>query len=194
MSTESLSPQTLDALLTLQLTVAWAGEALSDPPRLGWWRTDFVDPDGGGYLFERLLGRTHKWAGLEAARRAATLTDTEKRRELKHPDAVRTLFFWGFELDELLEARLKRLKREGRTPSDTLDFPLDLFGADSFNDEAFLEVMLSRGAAPTHQVEPSGRRIKSTPPDDVVTTAWALAAALTPFSEAYPMPYFVQEA
>jgi hypothetical protein len=40
-------------LLTLQLLVAWAGEALSDPPRLGWWRTMLVDELGGGDLCQR---------------------------------------------------------------------------------------------------------------------------------------------
>lgn len=193
MSTQSISTQTLDTLLALQLTVAWAGEATSDPPRLGWWRTDFVDAEGGGYFFERLLGRTYRWAGLEAARRAAILTDAEKRRELNNPDAVRTLFFWGFELDELIEARLKHLKQEGRPPTDALDLPLDPFNPNSFSRDAFSQAVLSRGASPAHQAEPSGRRIKAAQPNNATAIAWALAATLTPLSHDYPMPFFVQE-
>ena len=50
-----LPPHALDAILALQLTVAWAGEGLSDPKRLDWWRTDLVDALGGGDLFARLL-------------------------------------------------------------------------------------------------------------------------------------------
>ena len=38
----------LDAILAIQLTVAWAGEARCDPKRLAWWDTDLVDPEGGG--------------------------------------------------------------------------------------------------------------------------------------------------
>lgn len=30
----------LDHILAIQLTVAWAGDALSEPQRLGWWPTD----------------------------------------------------------------------------------------------------------------------------------------------------------
>ena len=50
-----LSDEALDAILAVQLTVAWAGEGRSDPPRLGWWETDLVDQDGRGELLKRLL-------------------------------------------------------------------------------------------------------------------------------------------
>ncbi|KYF49442.1 hypothetical protein BE08_33000 [Sorangium cellulosum] len=53
-----LSPAHLDEILALQLTVAWASEAAGEPPRLGWWRSDLVDPEAGGDLFVRLLPRT----------------------------------------------------------------------------------------------------------------------------------------
>jgi hypothetical protein len=49
-----LTPNQLDELLALQLTVAWAGEAAGEPTRLGWWKTDLVDAQGGGDLFARL--------------------------------------------------------------------------------------------------------------------------------------------
>ncbi len=40
----TMTPSQLDAILELQLAVAWAGEAMTDPPRLGWWRTG-ASPD-----------------------------------------------------------------------------------------------------------------------------------------------------
>ncbi len=39
-----VSAAELDEVLALQVTIAWAGEGLWSPPRLGWWRTDLVDP------------------------------------------------------------------------------------------------------------------------------------------------------
>jgi hypothetical protein len=36
----------LDAALTAQFAVAWAGET-GEEPRLGWWRTDLVSEFGG---------------------------------------------------------------------------------------------------------------------------------------------------
>jgi hypothetical protein len=61
----------LDEILALQITAAWAGEGACVPPRLGWWRTDLVDPAGGGDLLARLLPKTHAWASIEAVREAA---------------------------------------------------------------------------------------------------------------------------
>ena len=48
MTPHRLTHAQLDEILALQLTVAWAGEAAGEPPRLGWWKTDLVDKEGGG--------------------------------------------------------------------------------------------------------------------------------------------------
>ena len=40
----------IDATLTAQLAVAWAGEG-GEETRLGWWRSDMVSEYGGEYLF-----------------------------------------------------------------------------------------------------------------------------------------------
>ncbi len=53
---------------TAPYEVAWAGEAQSQPRRLGWWRTDLVDQDGGAGLLHDLLPQTWRWASLEAVR------------------------------------------------------------------------------------------------------------------------------
>ncbi len=100
----------LDIILGLQFRVAWAGEALCDPPRLRWWRTDLVDPMSGGDFLRRLAPRTHRWASLEAVREAAGLTDLKSRKLLADPDSARTLFSWGFELDEMLADRIREQK------------------------------------------------------------------------------------
>src|SRR5689334_18925175 len=104
---------TLDTVLALQITVAWAGEGRCEPRRLGWWPTDLVDPAGGGDLLARLLPRTHAWASLEAVREAARRADAQAREALANPDRLRTLFFLGFEIDELLSERLTSHKRAG---------------------------------------------------------------------------------
>ena len=81
MSLSTTSPPTaaeLDALLTAQIAVAWAGEG-GDEPRLGWWRTDLVDEYGGEDLFARLLPHTARWAVLQAVREAARRTDARLR-------------------------------------------------------------------------------------------------------------------
>ncbi|WP_395830945.1 hypothetical protein [Archangium violaceum] len=50
MATPNAPVSTLDTILALQLTVAWAGEGRCEPARLGWWQTDLVDEAGGGDL------------------------------------------------------------------------------------------------------------------------------------------------
>ena len=48
----------VDALLSAQIIVAWAGEGhVGDERRLGWWRSDLVSEFGGLDLFQRLLRR-----------------------------------------------------------------------------------------------------------------------------------------
>ena len=107
----SLAETALDAILTLQLAIAWAGEGRCDPPRLGWWQTDLTDPDGGGDLLRRLLPRTHAWAGLEAVREAARRTDARLRTSLAHPDQLRTINFLGFEVDERIPNAMRSRTR-----------------------------------------------------------------------------------
>ncbi len=129
MNTVHITQHALDAILALQLTVAWAGEGLADPKRLDWWRTDLVDPMGGGDLFARLFPKTHRWASLEAVRKAAIQVDREARLGLAKPDQVRTLFFWGFALDEKLMERLAPHKQSGEVPYRVVPGGRELTGA-----------------------------------------------------------------
>src|SRR5690606_41692224 len=115
-----LSPPELDHILSLQLTVAWAGETAGDPPRLGWWGSDLVDPEGGGDLFARLVPKTAAWASLSLVREAARQIDAERRRGVANGDALVTLFHFGFEVDEQLADRLAFHRQQGNAPAEAL--------------------------------------------------------------------------
>lgn len=186
--TSVVTMSTLDAVLALQLTVAWAGEGASQPPRLGWWQTDLVDAAGGGDLFARLLPRTHPWASLEAVRKAARQTDQRARLALADPDRLRTLFALGFELDERLDERLAQLKRAGRPPLDALPFPVD-FEAP-FQPQAVSDALRLPGVDQEYRVIPGGRQMKGPAPQAPELLAHHLGAALLPFADQYPLPFY----
>lgn len=192
MSAVSTPPQALDAMLALQLTVAWAGEGLADPQRLDWWRTDLVDALGGGDLFARLLPKTHRWASLDAVRKAAIQVDREARLGMAQPDQVRTLFFWGFAIEERLAEQLALHKRSGKDPLDVLPFPLHLDAA--FARTAVEEALRLPRHEVGYKVVPGGRELTGVLPEAPELRARHLAAALLPLADAYPVPFFRVEA
>lgn len=175
-----------DGILAMQLTIAWAGEGRCSPPRLGWWDTDLIDEAGGGDLFARLLPHTHAWASLEAVREAARRADANARSKMADPDAMRTLFFLGFELDESIGDRLVALKREGRAPAEALPLRVALT-ADFSRKE--LEAALGSAA---FDVVPGGRKLTGPPPEAPQALVARLAAALVPFAERYPLPFYAR--
>ena len=161
---------------------------MSEPKRLDWWRTDLVDEGGGGDLLRRLLPKTYQWAALTAVRQAAIQVDRQMRLEISNSDAVRTLFFWGFELDEALSDRLAEHKRMHNPVNEAMAFPMDLkapFAATRFADAVRI---------PNQRVEfkvlPSGRELLETPPESPELRAQQLVAALLPLAESYPMPFY----
>ncbi len=184
----AISTGVLDQILAIQFTVAWAGEALSMPPRLGWWRTDVCDEAGGGDLLDRLLPRTHAWAALQLARHAARLVDDQSRLALPGPDQVRTLFSMGFDLDERLEERILVLKRQRVPPANALPFALDL-GA-TFERTRFETAARGGAAAPSWDVVPGGRQLHGLVPDAPEVVVQNLAAAILPLADRYPMPFY----
>lgn len=183
----ALSDPILDAILAVQITVAWAGEGRCQPKRLGWWDTDLIDAEGGGDFFARLLPQTAKWAALEAAREAARRVDEKARLKMATPDDARTIFFLGFEIDEQIGDRLAALKREGHSPVEVLRLPVSLGSA--FDREGVAKA-LGGEAAPAFTVVPGGRKMKSAMPGAPNEAVCALAAALVPFAEHYPVPFF----
>ncbi len=179
--------EALDRILGLQLAVAWAGEGMTDPPRLSWWRTALADEFGGEDLFRRLVPRTWRWAVLEAARAAARRVDAEARAQAADADQLVSLFRLGFELDELLDDRLADLKRTTADPAQALPAlgaVIAGWARDGFT--AWVESM----GRPSIAASSIGRRIKGEPPDDPVEVARALVAAMAPFSDRYPAPHF----
>ena len=188
MTAIAVAPKTLDLILAFQFTVAWAGEALCEPPRLRWWRTDLVDEFGGGDFMQRLAPRTHKWASLEAVREAARQADQRARKRTADSDRARTLYFWGFETDEALTERLRDLKWSQQEPAHALSLPLPL--SAEFNREQFEAALKTVAIETPYTVQSSGREIKATFPDDLEQAARMLLGAMQPLPDDYPAPFF----
>lgn len=176
---------TLDHLLTAQLLVAWAGES-GEEPRLGWWRTDLCSEFGGEDLFQRLLPATWPWATLQAAREAARRTDAALRARANDPDQLITLFRLGFAIDERLDQRLQDLKAAGRPPSEAL--PGLALTTQPWSASAFAEWVDSHPAADTVP-DPAGRRLRGAPAEALDRRVDQLVCALSPLSDAYPLPH-----
>ncbi len=182
---DRLTAPELDEILALQLTVAWAGERAGDPPRLGWWGSDLVDPEGGGDLFQRLAPRTARWASLILVRKVAQRVDEDARSKLARPDAVWSLFRFGFDVDEQLTERLAYHRQH-------LDEPREVFGARFLVGtrwtRAGMASMLGGLGQPKVEITPAGRQLEARPatPSEA---APLLAAALAPLADAYPLPY-----
>jgi hypothetical protein len=180
-----ISDTTLDAILAMQVKIAWAGEGRCAPRRLGWWETDLVDEAGGGDFLTRLLPRTHAWASLEAAREAARRIDARARTRMGDPDKLRTLFFLGFAADEALGDRFSMLKRDGRSPVEVLQIALV---QQKFSKEALVSGFERKDA--TFAVVPGGRQLKGPMPTDLRELAEKLAAGLVPLADEYPLPFY----
>ena len=177
----------IDHALTAQLVVAWAGEG-GEERRLGWWRSDLVSEFGGEDLFKRLLPSTWQWAVLQGAREAARRKDAELRGKDHDPDAIVSLYGFGFELDERIEERLQDLKRSGRTPEEALPGLEDGIGL-SWRQERFRDWVLGHGAVET-MASPTGRRLKGDPPESLGLLVRRLVGALDPLGDAYPLPHY----
>lgn len=179
----------LDAVLALQITVAWAGESGSDGNRLGWWNGGLTDDLAGGDFFSRTTPATAGWAMLDACRRSAIMVDRRQRREhLASPDQVRTIFHLGYALDEALAERLRLLKQMGGEPAASLAMPLAVDGPfDRMALDRFLE---SLGDVPSPRIAPAGREMPGRPPESVEILMRHLVGALRPLPGHYPMPYY----
>jgi hypothetical protein len=177
----------LDAVLTAQLAIAWAGENGTEP-RLKWWRTDLVSEFGGEDLLQRLLPHTWRWAVLQGAREAAQRRDSELRAQDANPDRVISLFRLGFAIDEQVEGRLADLKRTGTAPLDALPALRELL-ASTWSKDAFANWVLGHGDAACVPA-PLGRRVTGSPPESIELLMRKLVAALHPLTDAYPLPHF----
>lgn len=177
----------IDAILTAQIVVGWAGEAGSNP-RLGWWRSDLVSEFGGDDLFQRLLPHTWRWAVLQGVREAARRHDAALRARDHNPDRLLSLFNLGFELDELINERLQALKRAGGRPTTALPGLAEPLQPD-WNQPAFTDWVEAHSKA-DYSPAPVGRLIKHPPPSSPETLVSQLVAALLPLGPEYPLPHF----
>lgn len=183
----SASTGELDAILAIQLTVAWAGERVGGNDRLGWWRTELTDSEAGGDFLARLLPRTHAWAGLGAVREAARRVDEAARRRTGSADATWTLFHFGFAVDERLDARLAELRRGEALPAKAL--AVAMLAEPAFNRAAFLSWLKGLATESSAEVVPGGRRLRNRPASKA-DGARRLAGALAPLTAEYPLPFF----
>lgn len=182
---DRLTASDLDDILALQLSVAWAGEAAGNPPRLGWWNSDLVDPEGGGDLFARLVPKTAAWASLALVRSAARRVDASARESLATGDTVWSLFHFGFRVDEQLTDRLAYHRTHQHQPREV--FGERLLVGQPWSTGLFETYARALGQA-TVEKTPNGRRLKvgSSSP---VEAARLLTAALVPLVAAYPLPF-----
>lgn len=186
---DRLSPTHLDDILSLQLAVAWAGEAAGEPARLGWWKSDLVDREGGGDLFARLVPRTAKWASLILVREAARRVDSAVREQSGLADRALTLFHFGFSVDEHLADRLAFHRQQQHEPEHV--FGDSFFVGKAWSKPAF-EALLSPFGKPKVEATPGGRLLTA-PKAQGIELARLLAAALLPLAPKYPLPYVEAE-
>lgn len=182
-----MKPAQFDEILTLQLAVAWAGEADTRPPRLPWWRTAMCDPSAGEDLLRRLAPKTWPWATLETARAAARRVDDAARKRSEDPDHLLTLFRLGFEVDEHLDDRLRELKLAGTPPDEAL--PRLAGTTDAWSPEKF-EAWLTDAEPARFTATATGRRLTGETPTDLVEVVRRLASVLLPLADTYPLPHF----
>lgn len=190
----SIAPEHLDEILGIQLALAWAGESPGgEHPRLGWWKTDLIDAEAGGDLWKRLLPRTHRWAGLDAARRAARLTDERLRKANARADDMLTLFHFGFELDEALDERLAHHRLEAHPPVEVL--PLLQVTTLALDKDALHAQLSAPGLDTAFTVLPAGRQLKRLATGGPQQLARRLACAmLKDAPTSYPLPFVLNEA
>ena len=95
--------------------------------------------------------------------------------------------FLGFEIDEKTADRLAALKREGQSPVEALRISVSL--GSSFDRESVAKAIGGDSTA-AFTVVPGARKMKSPMPDRADDAVRALASALVPFAEHYPVPFF----
>ena len=178
----------VDALLSAQIIVAWAGEGhVGDERRLGWWRSDLVSEFGGLDLFQRLLPTTAPWAVLQAVREAARRVDARERALVNNPDGVCSLYRLGFEIDERAEERLRELKRAGQLPKVALPGLSVIY--EPWSRANFTAWVETHGKA-AYEVEPIGRRLTAARPAALDAAVGRLVAGLAGLPEKYPLPHY----
>jgi hypothetical protein len=191
------APRTLDALLTVQLNVAWAGEADCQPARFGWWKANLSEPANGGDLMRTLAPRTWPWAALIALREAGRRADLARAGEDRSGDRFVSIFRVSPDVDEQLVDRLYELRVGPLPPHEALPgllFRLTERDEDSaFDLDAFMAWARALPAAERAET-PRGWRLVA-PPADPALCVPKLAALLTHARrEPWPFPHAIVDA
>ncbi len=185
----AISDTVIDAVLSAQIAVAWAGEA-GETTRLGWWKTDLMSEFGGEDLFKRLLPKTWDWAVVQGLREAARRHDAELRSKVHDPDAVISLYRLGFAVDERADERLLELKRLGTTPDVAFPAFAELVGA-SWARKPFEAWVDAHGDA-KYEIVPNARQLKGALPGNLEHVVKSLVSALLPLVDQYPLPHYLR--
>jgi hypothetical protein len=184
---QRIPPEILDHILSIQFSLAWAGEEPEEPDeRLGWWRTDLLHEDAGMPFLSEFLPRTARWGALVCAREAARRAELSLRKGSKDADKLQSIFTPGFDIEEQLNERLDEHRSSGKTPEQALP---GLFPMTTPLDRAALTTWLKRGEAkftPT----PNGRRLNGAPPEGLKDTFDALASATHALPATWQAPHF----
>lgn len=186
---------TLDTLLALQITVAWAGEqGDSKKERMGWWETMLLDAKAGVDVFRTIAPRTKLWLCCKAVREVARRTEETLRKKSSEPEKVYSLFHLGDGIDFLLAERFDALIHQQADLHDLLRYAR--FFEASIEDQpwepkGFAAWLSSWGT--THFKEESVGRALSGPDrqlaQDPLARAQKFLCALHPLSPNYPFPH-----
>lgn len=179
----------LDAILKIQIAVAAAGGRWDDGTGLHWWRSRLADDFGGVDLFQRLAPAAGDWSVLDVVRRAAKSYDRRCRTAIAGTSGrLRTVFWLGGELEELLDRRLRHHKTERNDAR--LILGADVQVGESFDGSAFRRWLEGLHGEEAPLIVAGGRELKSPPLHDPLQMAKRLAAALLPLPDHYPVPFF----
>jgi hypothetical protein len=138
-----------------------------------------------------MFPRTHEWVALGIMREAARQADERARRKMANPEALVTLYHFGFAWDEALRERFDQHKRSLAAPASIFDAVYAV--RERFDRAAFEQYLAGFAGKITYEVVPSGRQISGAPgqPDEA---AVRLAGALLPLPRTadYPLPFYVR--
>lgn len=188
----SASRTALEALLTVQFNVAWAGEADCQPPRFAWWKANLSEPANGGDLMRTIAPRSWAWGALVALREAGRRADHARAGADRGGDRFVSIFRVSADVDQQLGEHLGELRVSGVPPHEALPgllFRLTERDEDSAFDAAAFTAW-ARGLGPAERAEtPRGWRLVAAPADPArcVPKLAALLADATP--GAWPFPH-----
>ena len=196
----SLPIETLDTILALQITVAWAGEqGDNEKEKMGWWKTTLIDSDAGIDVFGSIAPHTKLWLCCKAAREVARRTEETLRKKSNEPEKVYSLFHLGDGIDFLLAERLDSLihqKADFKNILRYINLSGEAFFTRSIEEQTWkkesFEKWLSSLGKTDFKEESVGRALSGADrqlAQDPLARAQKFVCALNPLSSNYPFPH-----